>query len=29
VDENLTMGRYDVFGDSSWKSILIGPTEQQ
>jgi phospholipid/cholesterol/gamma-HCH transport system substrate-binding protein len=29
VDENLTMGRYNVFGDNSWKSILIGPPEQQ
>jgi phospholipid/cholesterol/gamma-HCH transport system substrate-binding protein len=29
VDENLTLGRHTVFGDSSWQSILVGPTEQQ
>jgi phospholipid/cholesterol/gamma-HCH transport system substrate-binding protein len=29
VDENLTLGRYNVFGDNSWQSILLGPTEQQ
>jgi phospholipid/cholesterol/gamma-HCH transport system substrate-binding protein len=29
VDENLTMGRHTVFGDNSWQSMLIGPTESQ
>lgn len=29
VDDNLTLGRHTVFGDSSWQSILVGPTEQQ
>jgi phospholipid/cholesterol/gamma-HCH transport system substrate-binding protein len=29
VDDNLTLGRHTVFGDQSWQSMLIGPTEQQ
>jgi phospholipid/cholesterol/gamma-HCH transport system substrate-binding protein len=29
VDENLTLGRHTVFGDRSWQSLLIGPTEQR
>ena len=29
VDDNLTLGRHTVFGDSSWQSILVGPTEQR
>jgi len=29
VDGNLTLGRHTVFGDHSWQSMLIGPTEQQ
>jgi phospholipid/cholesterol/gamma-HCH transport system substrate-binding protein len=29
VDENLTLGRQNVFGDNTWQSILIGPTEQR
>lgn len=29
VDENLTLGRHTVVGDSSWQAILVGPTEQQ
>jgi phospholipid/cholesterol/gamma-HCH transport system substrate-binding protein len=29
VDDSLTLGRHTVFGDHSWQSILIGPTEQQ
>lgn len=29
VDDNLTLGRHTVFGDNSWQSILVGPTEQQ
>jgi len=28
VDENLTLGRHTVFGDNSWQSMLIGPTER-
>jgi phospholipid/cholesterol/gamma-HCH transport system substrate-binding protein len=27
VDDNLTLGRHTVFGDNSWQSILVGPTE--
>lgn len=29
VDDSLTLGRHTVFGDNSWQSILVGPTEQQ
>jgi phospholipid/cholesterol/gamma-HCH transport system substrate-binding protein len=29
VDDTLTLGRHTVFGDNSWQSMLIGPTEQQ
>ena len=29
VDDTLTLGRHTVFGDHSWQSMLIGPTEQQ
>jgi phospholipid/cholesterol/gamma-HCH transport system substrate-binding protein len=29
VDDTLTLGRHTVFGDYSWQSLLIGPTEQQ
>jgi phospholipid/cholesterol/gamma-HCH transport system substrate-binding protein len=29
VDDSLTLGRHTVFGDESWQSILIGPTEQR
>jgi phospholipid/cholesterol/gamma-HCH transport system substrate-binding protein len=29
VDDTLTLGRHTVFGDYSWQSMLIGPTEQR